>query len=74
MAFVRAREGLKIRDPERRDFLPDGLFRGVPFTQYWADRARDGDVALRQAPPPDEEIEGYVAPQPAALHGEDDDR
>lgn len=50
--FVKPAAGLKIRDPDRRDFLP-GEGREVPDTQpYWHRRLRDGDVELSRVPAP----------------------
>lgn len=42
---VKPAPGLKIRDPDLKDFLPeDG--RDVPETDYWHRRLRDKDVEL----------------------------
>ncbi|MEX3690820.1 DUF2635 domain-containing protein [Paraburkholderia sp. BR14263] len=40
---VKPAAGLKVRDPDLRDFLPDEG-RVVPDSQYWLRRLRDGDV------------------------------
>lgn len=39
---------LKIRDPDRKDFLPDDG-REVPSSEYWTRRLRDKDVALQSS-------------------------
>lgn len=41
--FVRPAPGLKIRDPDLKDLLPEEG-REVPETGYWIRRRRDGDV------------------------------
>ncbi len=41
--FVKPSPGLKIRDPDLKDFLPDDG-REVPNTDYWLRRVRDQDV------------------------------
>lgn len=41
----RGSELLKVRDPDRRDFLPNEG-RDVPASLYWHARLRDGDVVL----------------------------
>lgn len=38
-----AREGLKVRDPERGNHLPEAG-ASVPLTSYWLRRLRDRDV------------------------------
>jgi hypothetical protein len=49
--FVKPAPGLKVRDPDLRDFLPaDG--RDVPETDYWRRRVRDEDVIETQPPAP----------------------
>ncbi len=40
---VKPATGLKIRDPDLRDILPDEG-RTVPESGYWTRRLRDGDV------------------------------
>ena len=40
---IKPATGLKVRDPDLRDFLPDEG-RVVPDTGYWRRRLRDGDV------------------------------
>ena len=40
---VKPAPGLKIRDPDLRDFLPDEG-RIVPATSYWHRRVAHGDV------------------------------
>jgi hypothetical protein len=41
--FVKPKSGLKVRDPDRKDYLPtEG--REVPPSLYWTRRVRDGDV------------------------------
>lgn len=41
--YVKASPGLKIRDADLKDLLPDDG-RDVPDTDYWLRRLRDGDV------------------------------
>ena len=41
--YVKPSKGLKVRDPQLLDFLPDEG-REVPETTYWHRRLRDGDV------------------------------
>ncbi|MDA8230150.1 MAG: DUF2635 domain-containing protein [Magnetospirillum sp.] len=43
--YVKPAPGLKIRDPDLRDLLPEGG-REVPKTPYWIRRVRDGDVVV----------------------------
>ncbi len=43
--LVKPAPGLKIRDPDLKDLLPDEG-RDVPETDYWHRRLRDGDVVL----------------------------
>lgn len=49
--FVKPAEGLKVRDPDLRDLLPDDG-RDVPVSDYWLRRLRDGDVTEGAAPDP----------------------
>lgn len=49
MVFVRPREGLKVPDPDRGDFLPpEG--RQVPLESFWKRRLNCGDVFLCPKP------------------------
>ncbi len=51
---IKPAPGLRVRDPDLRDFLPDEG-RVVPDTAYWRRRLRDGDVvhvAKRVSPAP----------------------
>lgn len=52
--FVRPSQGIKLREPERRQrYLPDaGAW--VPDNEFWRRRLKDGDVvrATPQARPP----------------------
>lgn len=41
--FLKPAKGLKVRDPDRGDFLPDDG-REVVLTTFWRRRLRDGDV------------------------------
>lgn len=41
--YVRPAPGIKIRDPDLLDFIPDEG-REVPNTDFWNRRLRDGDV------------------------------
>jgi len=41
--YVKPAAGLKIRDPDLHDFLPEEG-REVPDSGYWQRRLRDGDV------------------------------
>lgn len=41
--YVKAAPGLKVRDADLKDLLPDDG-RDVPATDYWQRRLRDGDV------------------------------
>ncbi len=45
---VKPAPGLRIRDPDLKDLLPDEG-REVPDTDYWHRRLRDGDVV--EVPP-----------------------
>jgi len=45
--FVKPAPGLKIRDPDLKDLIPDEG-RDVPETDYWHRRIRDNDVVLVQ--------------------------
>lgn len=51
--FVKPKQGLKVRDPVTRGFLPEGGAE-VPPSLYWTRRLRDGDVetASKDAPAP----------------------
>lgn len=54
--FIKPKEGLQIRDPEMKDFLPvDG--REVSKTSYWVRRLRDGDVIESKPEKPKQEKE-----------------
>ena len=48
--YVRTAPGIKIRDPDLLDFIPDEG-REVPNSDFWHRRLRDGDVIL-SAPAP----------------------
>lgn len=51
--LVRPREGFRIRDPDRRDYVePEG--RQVPLNAYWFRRLQDGDVVRVDATAPAE--------------------
>ncbi len=41
--FIKPAPGLKVRDPDLKDLLPDEG-REVPDSYYWIRRRRDGDV------------------------------
>jgi len=41
--FVRPADGLKIRDPETGNYLPE-TGQIVPRTPFWLRRLKDGDV------------------------------
>jgi hypothetical protein len=43
--YVRTAPGIKIRDPDLLDFIPDEG-REVPNSDFWHRRLRDGDVIL----------------------------
>jgi hypothetical protein len=45
--FIKPNQGIKIRDPFTRTFLPDDG-GNVENTPFWARRLRDGDVTLVQ--------------------------
>lgn len=47
--YVKPSKGLKVRDPQLLDFLPEEG-REVPETTYWHRRLRDGDVVASKAP------------------------
>jgi hypothetical protein len=49
--YVKAAPGLKIRDADLKDLLPDEG-RDVPDTDYWQRRLRDGDVVKADPPSP----------------------
>ena len=49
--YVKPASGLKIRDPDLKDFLPEEG-REVPGTGYWVRRVRDGDVLIATPPKP----------------------
>ncbi len=69
MYYVKPRhvgeDGFGMFDPDRRDRLPANTWRAVPPNTYWSRAAAAGDVFLRFDTPPAQEIEGYVAPEPA---------
>lgn len=50
--FVKPAPGLKIRDPELKDFLPDEG-REVAESPYWSRRIRDNDVTVSSPQPAD---------------------
>jgi hypothetical protein len=55
--FVKPAPGLKIRDPDMKDFLPEEG-RDVPDDHlYWVKRLGDKDVELAQRPAPQVEAE-----------------
>lgn len=62
--YVKAAPGMKIRDPDLKDLIPDDG-RDVPDTDYWRRRLRDGDVV--EAKPPAAASEADPAPEQAAL-------
>lgn len=48
--YIKPRPGLKVFDPERKQFIPE---EGMPVDGddlYWAARLRDGDVVQARAP------------------------
>lgn len=47
--YVTPRAGLRVVDPDLRDFLPEEG-REVPESEYWRRRERDGDVTVGPAP------------------------
>lgn len=48
---VKPAQGIKIRDPDLKDFLPEEG-RDVPDSPFWHRRVRDGDVvAVIEAKP-----------------------
>ena len=47
--FVRPAEGLKIRDPETGNYLPD-TGQIVPRSSFWLRRLKDGDVVETTTP------------------------
>ncbi|CAG9256244.1 DUF2635 domain-containing protein [Paraburkholderia caribensis] len=50
--FVKPAAGMKIRDPDMKDFLPDEG-RDVPDDHlYWVKRLNDKDVVLAEQPSP----------------------
>ena len=68
MVYVKPMPGKRIIDPERRDWLPIDRWRPVQPSSYWTGLARGPDpgIAVRPAPPPQGDIEGYdPAPIPA---------
>lgn len=53
--FVKPAAGLKVRDPDLKDYLPaEG--RIVPDKHYWVRRKRDGDVI--EVPDPNDATTG----------------
>ncbi|QNK65759.1 DUF2635 domain-containing protein [Variovorax sp. PAMC26660] len=62
--YVKAAPGMKCRDPDLKDLLPDEG-RDVPDTDYWQRRLRDGDVV--PAEPPAAASEPAPVPEQAAL-------
>ncbi|MBC8722132.1 DUF2635 domain-containing protein [Paraburkholderia sp. 31.1] len=48
---IRPATGVRVRDPDLRDFLPDAG-RVVPDSVYWRRRLRDGDVVPVADEPP----------------------
>lgn len=61
--YVKAAPGMKIRDPDLKDLIPDEG-RDVPNTDYWLRRLRDGDVV--EAKPPVAAPDAAPAPEQAA--------
>jgi hypothetical protein len=57
--YVVPKLGLKIRDPDLMDLLPDEG-REVPESDYWVRRVNDGDVTVEKPPAAE------VVAQPAA--------
>lgn len=47
--FVRPADGLKIRDPETGNYLPE-TGQIVPRSSFWLRRLKDGDVVESTAP------------------------
>ena len=47
--IVKPAAGLKVRDPDLKDLLPEEG-RNVPDSTYWRRRLRDGDVLITRAP------------------------
>jgi hypothetical protein len=63
-------DGLGCIDPDRMDRLPSKTWRPVPRNPYWLRLHSMGDVHLLTDRPPEDQIEGYVAPpaaEPAAM-------
>lgn len=50
--FVKPAPGLKIRDPELKDLIPDDGREVSADNLYWHRRLRDGDVVLVETQPP----------------------
>ena len=61
-------DGLGVIDPDRRDRFPAGKWRAVPPNSYWHRMAASNPpgVLLSMEAPPEEDMEGYVPPAPAA--------
>lgn len=60
--FVKPKSGLKVRDPDRKDYLP-AAGREVPPSLYWTRRVRDGDVT--KSDPASQSAPAPAAPTPA---------
>ena len=50
--FVKPAPGLKIRDPELKDLIPDDGREVSADDLYWHRRLRDGDVVLVETKAP----------------------
>ena len=62
--YVKAAPGMKIRDADLKDLLPDEG-RDVPDSDYWQRRLRDGDV-VKATPPSVEPVPTAAEPVTAA--------
>jgi hypothetical protein len=63
--YVKPAEGLKVRDPVKKDHLPDGGREVSDLDLYWQRRLRDKDVVLAD-PPSANAVRKTPAPPPPA--------
>jgi Protein of unknown function (DUF2635) len=51
--FVIPKAGFRVRDPVKKDYLPNAGREVGEATAYWRRRVSDGDVTQGEAPPPE---------------------
>lgn len=50
--FVIPQPGMRVRDPVKKDYLPDAGREIGEMSAYWRRRVSDGDATSQDAPPP----------------------